>query len=292
MIAAALLAALLGSPQGDAWAQLWTELETLRSGKVSAAEAGVLRTHLGDALRKASDGPRTELLGAALEALSGRDVAPAAARLTALQPTPFTARELWFLADLLPAGAERARLVLAALEAQTPLADWQVLLAWNSAVDEARALRLAETALPIQLRLHERYRATWSAEDLALTYKALGEGKAADQLLGETIAREDAAGGRTADLWEKRGINSLGFGDEATARDHLGHALAQGSPDAGLLLSRLDLMAGKVERARRGFRALILGQPPPDWAWRGWGTALLPPSFVTAATMPNPSLHE
>lgn len=279
------LAFLCAPRQVDSWAQIWTELETLRSGKISAAEVGVLRGHLGDALRKGAEGPRAELLGASLEALSGRDVASVAARMAALEPSPFSAREQWFLADLMPPGPERARIVLAAMQAPAPLADWQVLLAWNIAVDEARALRLEETALPIQLRLHERYQARWSAEDLALTYKALGQAKAGGDVLERAIERERVEGGNPAGLWEKRGIHALGFGDETAARDYLGLALAQGSGDAGLLLSRLDLLARRTEDARRGFQALILGRPTPDWAWRGWGLALLPPPSAEPATL-------
>ena len=275
----------LVSLQADSWAQIWTELETLRGGKISAAEAGVLRDHLGEALHKGAEGPRADLLGAALEALAGRDATSAAKRMATLEPSPFSVRERWFLADLLPAGAERARVVLTALETPAPLADWQALLAWNTAVDEVRALRIEETALPIQLDLHERYDADWSAGDLALTYMALGQGDAAVGVLERAIERVRAGGGNLAALLERRGIQALGFGDETAARDYLGLALAMRSDDAGLLLSRLDLLAGRMEAARRGFQALVLGRPPPDWAWRGWGMALLPPAFAEPATV-------
>jgi tetratricopeptide (TPR) repeat protein len=279
------LANLCAPRQVDPWAQIWTELETLRSGKTSSTEADLLRRHLEDALRRAADGPRADLLDAGLKALSGRDVTAAAARLCARESGLFTTRELWLLADLSPNGPERARIVLTAMDAAGSLADWQVLLAWNVAVDEARALRLEETALPIQMRLHERYRAQWSAEDLALTYRFLGREKAAAQILEEAIRQERAAGRRPASLLEKRGIHALGFGDEAEARDYLGQALAEGAEDAGLLLARLDLLAGKTENARCGFQALLLKQPPADWAWRGWGAALLPEPFVPPTTM-------
>jgi hypothetical protein len=286
------LASACDARQDDSWAQIWSELEALRSGKISAAEASVLRGHLGDTLVQHADAPRAELLGLALAALTGSDASAAAARLATLAPSPFTARESWFLADLLLPGPERARLVLAALESQDPLADWQVLLAWNVAVDEARALRFETTALPIQLGLHERYRAAWSAEDLALTYRFLGRGQDAQTLLERAIDTERAAGQRAAGLLEKRGIQALGDGDGAAARDYLGQALALGSDDAGLVLARMDLFAGRNEEARRGFQAHILGQPPPDWAWRGWGTALLPPPCVPSCTIARPSANE
>lgn len=282
-LALALLTTLAPTPQSDAWAQLWTELETLRAGKVSPGEASVFRAHLGEALRLVPEGPRAELLRAALEALAGGDSQAVAGRLATLEPTPFTAREQWLLADLLPPGPQRARLVLTALQAPSALSYWQVLLAWNAAVDEARALRLAESALPIQLALHEHSRAPWSAEDLALTYRALDRCEAADEVLLEVIELEEAAGRRVPGLWEKRGINALGFGNEPTARDYLGRALAQGSNDAGLVLARMDLTAGRTRSARRGFQALILTEPPQDWAWRGWGTTLLPAPFTEPA---------
>ncbi len=285
----ALLAVLGTARQGDPWAQLWTELETLRAGSAPAAEAAVLREHLVAASREGPDDARVLLLRASLEALEGRDVRGLASHLAALDPSPFGPRERWFLADLMPPGRERADALLSALEAPTTLARWQVLLAWNVAVDEARALRHAETTLPIQRLLHERYLAEWSALDLTLTYKALGDHEAAERVLADTIAREETAGRRPSRLWESRGILALGFGDERKARDYLGKALALGSNDAGLLLSRLDLMQGRTDSARRGFRALILDDPPPDWAWRGWGTALLPPAFAgpVARHVPN-----
>lgn len=287
MIALALLGPLssFASAQDDAWAQIWTELETLRGGKISAAEAGVLRGCLGDALRMAADGPRAQLLGAALEDFAGHDASSVAARLASLAPCPFTPRELWFLADLMPAGLERARKVLAAMQAPPPMSDWQVLLAWNAAVDESRALRFEETALPIQLLLHERYLTVWSAEDLALTYRFIGQWRAGDQVLDEAITRERAAGRQPAELWERRGIHALGFGDQVSARDYLGLALAGGLNEAGLLLSRLDLIAERREEARRGLQASLLERPPQDWAWRGWGMALLPAAAVAPAIL-------
>jgi hypothetical protein len=291
-LALALLTALTAARQGDAWAQLWTELETLRFGKISPGEANVFRAHLEEALRQGTEGPRAELLHASLEAVAGNDSRAVAARLAALEPNPFTPRELWLLADLLTPGPERARLVLAALAAPTTLSYWQVLLAWNVSVDESRALRLAETALPIQLALHERNQAPWSAEDLALTYRVLDQRGAADQVLAETIALEEAAGRRVPGLWQKRGLNALGFGDEPAARDYLGRALAQGSNEAGLVLARLDLAAGRTSTARRGFQALIITEPPLDWAWRGWGTTLLPSPFAAPVQRPPTTPNE
>lgn len=276
MMLAAWLVALVLARQGDPWPQIWSELETLRGGTASPAEAGALREHLTAASRAGPEDPRGELLRAALESIAGHDVSAMAGRLASLRPSPYGAREQWFLADLLPLGPERTRAILAALESPAAPTRWQFFLAWNTAVDDARAMRYAESTLPIQLRLNERYQADWSALDLTLTYKALGEWSRAESVLEQAIQREESAGRRPFNLWDQRGILALGAGDEPRARDYLGKAMALGSNDAGLVLSRLDLMQGRPEAARRGFRALLFDQPPPDWAWRGWGMALLP----------------
>jgi hypothetical protein len=276
--------------QSDPWPQLWSELEVLLAGGASEAETGVLRSHLAQAAQETGDEPRAELLRTVLESLAGHETSVAAAKLAALQPSPFSAREHWLLAEVLAPAPARARAVLAALAGSADLARWQFFLAWNTAVDEARAMRYEESALPIQTELHRRYQADWSAMDLALTYKSLGQSEAADQLLAEAIVREGAAGRWTAHLWEQRGILALGCGDEQAARDYLGKALLLGSGDAGLVLSRLELMEGRPESARAGFRALLFEQPTPDWAWRGWGSALLPPPFA-APVVKNAPKH-
>lgn len=275
--------ALLAGPQGDVWAQLWTELDHLHRAELAPAEAEPLRAHLAEAARALAGDVRAELLRAQLERLAGRDPSGAVRQLLTLAPDPFTPREHWFLAECLPSGPQRAQVILAALRAPTELERWQLFLAYNTGVDEARALRF-EDALPLIQALHERYRAEWSALDLFLTLKNLGRRAEADAVLAEAIERETAAGRRPKALWEHRGILALGFGDERLARDYLGRAMALGSDDAALLLARLDLMAGNTAAARTGFRALILNTPPPDWAWRGWGTALLPSFHAAPAT--------
>lgn len=284
VLALALAAiASLGS-QSDAWAKVWADLEALRHGAPPELEAAAARARLEQALLAADEGPRADLLRAALEVQEGREAGALTLRLAALRPTPFAGLPCWLLAELLPPGAERARLVREALQAPDALRRWQVLLAWNAALDELRALRLEEGALPIQIALHERFQDAATAHDLALTLRALGNGQAADRVLAEALQREREAGRRDANLWEARGINALGFGDEALARDYLGRALAEGSLGAALLLSRLELAANRLEAARAGFRALILDAPPPDWAWRGWGATLLPAAYAPART--------
>jgi len=285
---AALALALPGAAQQDSWARVWTEVETLRSGRVSRADQELLRLELVKFLQECEESPRGELLRASLEALAGRDTSTVSTRLASLAPDFFAPREQWLLADLLPPCPERARLVLGALRTPAPLADWQVLLAWNTAADEIRELRLEESALPIQAALHERYQASWSALDLAATYRMVGWAKEADDVLAIAIARETSAE-RRGELWTMRGLTSMGFGDERHARDYLGMALAEGDEGAALVLAGLDLAAGRIPAAREGFQALILDSPPPERAWRGWGATLLPPASVAPSSASLPS---
>lgn len=277
------------SQDDEAWKALFGELGRLKAGELAAAEADMIRSHLGEAARSLAGDPRAELVRAELETIAGGDATAAALRLAAIAPDAFTPDARWFLADSLPAGPVRARIVLAALETPRPLNRWELLLAWNAAVDESRALRLRESTLPIQRQLHERYLADWSAMDLTLTLRLLGERRALEALFEETIAREAAAGRPVKELWTQRGIAAAGFGDDRRARDYLGRGLALGSDDAGLVLARMDLAAGNTLASRDGFRASILGEPPADWAWRGWGTTLLPIADRAAAVLRTPS---
>lgn len=278
---AALLVLVAATAQG-AWESVWSDLERLHTKGLDAHEAEVLRARLSEVAAEHARDPRGELLRGDLELLEGRPNPALGARLAALAPGTFTPQEHWFLADLLAPGPERARAVLAALDSPDVPTQHQLVLAWNVATDEARLLRF-ESALPIQQRLHDRCRADWSALDLTLTLRLLGEREAVEAVFEQQIAQDGGAGAPTADLWSQRGISAMGFGDERLARDYLGRALAMGSDDAGLVLSRLDWMAGRIDVARHGFRASILNTPPPDWAWRGWGLCLLPPAHAAPA---------
>jgi len=282
-----LLLLLLGwGALQDAWGRVWADLSALRGGKLGAAEAEVVEQRLAQAARGADSGARVELLRAELDARAGLDVTARARALAELEPLPFEGPELWFLVDLLPPGARRHGLLLAALGASAELASWQVLLAWNGAVDEARAQRF-EAALPIQQELQRRYRAEWSTTDLALTYRQLGLRSELESLFQEALANFPSG-----ELWSQYAIATLGAGDERRARDYLGRALALGSSDAALVLARLDLVQGRTVAARAGFRVPILDAPPPDWAWRGWGTTLLPRAFAPAVTLSTQTSHE
>ena len=53
------------------------------------------------------------------------------------------------------------------------------------------------------------------------------------------------------------------------------------------MLGRLDLDAGRLEAARKGFRASILSDRPAAWALRGWGLTLLPEPPTERAPLPG-----
>ena len=279
-----LLLALVGLQ--DPWSRVWSDLAALRTGKLSMPESEVVQERLAEAARSAAPGPRLELLRAELDARAGLEVAARARALAELQPFPFEGAELWFLVELLPGGPRRQELLLAALSATPELDNWQVLLAWNCAVDEARSQRF-ESALPVQRELQRRFGADWSVTDLGLTYRQLGLRAELEVLFQEALARAPSG-----ELWSQFAIATLGAGDERRARDYLGRALALGSTDAALVLARLDLVTGRLEAARAGFRVLILEAPPPDWAWRGWGTTLLPEAFAPPVTITTQTLNE
>ena len=277
-------AALLALPQQDSpWDRLWTEWEPILAGNSSASEIEAFRTRAGDAVKLGSDPVRQSLAEAMLERLAGTSGSSGSERLGALNRAQLSPRELWILSDLLPPGRDRVKALLKALEARNPLSRWQVLLAWNTAVDAARALNLEAVTLPIQIQLHALYDDAWSANELALTYKALDQPTLADELLARAITREEIAGRLAPDLWETRGIIALGCGNPTLARDHLGKAAAYGSAGATLLLARMDAAQGDMIAARRRYRGALADPIPADWAWRGWGIALLPdvPTLTT-----------
>jgi len=287
MIATLAAGLLLGLQfQGDSWGPLWDQLDRLRAGEAPAADGDALATRLESAARAQPEDPRGQLLDAALRHRAGADVAAAAERLASLEPDPFDAREHWYLIELLRPGPRRGQLVRSALEESPELARPQLLLAWKVALDEARSLRFEQGALPIQRELYRRNPADWSAIDLALSLRLTGDFAGADRVLAEALEREAQAGRPGSELWFQRGRTALGSGDEARARDYLGKALALGSREANLALSRLDLIEGHLEAARRGFRTSILDSPPADWAWRGWGASLLPSPFAPPARRP------
>jgi hypothetical protein len=277
-----LLWSLLGGQQ-DETQQFWMPFLERAQGLLLSqqplppSERDVLREELRTALAaRPEETPWSGLASAHLALLSGMDVEAVAERLGKLDPWPYPPGASWHAAICLPPGPRRVRAVTAGLQKAVDLERWELQLAWNTAVEEARSLRLREGALAIQRDLHRRSQAEWSALDLALTLRQLNEEKACDEVLAEAIDQARGAGRPTAELWAQRGIHTLGFGDDSRARDYLGRALAMGSRDASLMLARLDLVSGRRGAARAGFRASILGTSPGAWAQRGWGLSLLP----------------
>lgn len=273
-----LLVALAGTSaaaqEAGGWDAAWSDLARLKRLERGSSEAGALAARLFEVVREHRGEPRGELLEAQLALWRGTDPRTAAT-LEMLPSRTFSGEESWLLVEVLPPGEKRVAALLRALATTESLSREELLLAWNTAVDEALALRLSGTR-SIQESLDARYRATWSAIDLALTYQRLGEGGRADAVLAEAIAREESLGRPTAELWSRRGIAAFGNGDDLDARHYLGRSLAQGFGDASVVLGLMDLLDGRLDAARMGFRASILSDPPAPWGLRGWGMTLLP----------------
>jgi len=270
-----------------------------RSQELSLSQEPIspeIREELVVALRAAlagreGDNPWIRLGSGYLALLLGENVEVVASRLGNLEPWPYPPEASWHAAVCLPPGPLRVRAVEAGLEKPGALERWEQLLAWDTAVEEARLLRFREGALGIQRELHRRYAAVWSAMDLALSLRQLNEREECDALVLQAIERAHEEGQPTVGLWSQRGINALGFGDEARGRDYLGRALAMGSNDASIVLGRLDLVSGRIEAARAAFRASILSDPEGPWAQRGWGLSLLPrPKTAPSGLAANPRL--
>jgi len=273
------------------WGRVWMELARLRalpagSRDVQAGRALEQRARVAIAGVDERASARGHLVVAQLArlGLSGIEAGPSVTELAHRSLVGFDGAEAWLLAEVLPSGAARVRAVLHALQRTDPLSDEQSQLAWSIALSEADELRLAQGALPLQRLLHERYHSIGSAINLALTVSRLGDRAALDQLLADATRRAESVGRPSEELWSCWGTALAGFGDETRARDYLGRALARGSGDAALVLARMDLVAGRLDAARSGFRPSILSSPPSPWGLRGWGTSLLPMPHTPPAT--------
>jgi len=285
--AALALHGAVRAQEAEPRAQTLDRLAQLESLERGAAGAEDLAAELETIAREGGATPFARLLGARLARWAERPLPTTIERLAGEPLHAFSPREAWLLAEIVPPGATCVRVVMYALRGTMQLSRAQLEFAWNTAVAEARALRLAEGALPIQELLHERYGAAWSAVDLALTQSRLGDREGLDRVLGSAIERERAAGRATAELWSRWGIATLGFGDEARARDYLGRALAEGSTDAALVLGKAEFESGHAAAARASWRPSILSDTPSPWALRGWGLTLLPKAHTLPAT-PSP----
>lgn len=286
----------------DNWAQAWALLSRLRNLELDQAERVDLRAKLETVLSSLQgSGTRLRILSQLLSLWDGET--PPALSLgdlglaTDLDESDLHGQEHWFLAEVLVAGERRATEVQAGLlEAPLSLdsltANRRLNLAWTVGVAEARAGRHRSGALPIQTQLYRDFPGAWSAMDLALTLSLLGEGSQADAVLESEISREASAGGQPEgvagwvdpELWNQRGLVALGLCHERRARDYFGRALRLGSQNATIVLARLDLIQGKLEGARRGFRSLSWGDDPGAWTQRGYGLSMLPPRPTSSTT--------
>lgn len=259
------------------WDGAWKRVEAALALPVGAPERRAEIESLRALESGAPECPERTLLEVALSLLEDRPAgldAPGPG-----DPWPWDPEASWLVARLLPAGPDRGRALARALEplAGEPegahaLAGARLQLAWEGWLEAAQSLRFDE-ALGIGRPVHRDSRASWSALSLALSLTRAGEYDEADAVLEAQIEREASPAG----LWSQRGISALGAGRERAGRGYLARALIRGSDDAGTVLARLDLAAGRSERARAGFRAALGARPVLPWARRGWGVTLLPP---------------
>jgi hypothetical protein len=274
LILTLLIGQLPGAQEVD-WPEAWVRLAGARAAAVDSPERAAALVGLDELARAEAATARGALLHTHLDRLRGGDAVLQVPGAT-MGTWPFEGAENWLAAEVLGGGPMRARAAREALEAGGgAISPERVRMAWEIGVAEARALRL-DAARGLQAALHQRFLATWSAMDLALTETKLGAYERADAVLAEQIVREVQAGQATGELWARRGTLTLGSGDELRARDYLGFGRAQGSLDAGVILAKLDLDRGRLPEALAGFRALLLDDDPSPWARRGWGLALLP----------------
>lgn len=172
-----------------------------------------------------------------------------------------------------------AELLAALAQAQGEQLDPLVRAAHRRLVEHAEGGDPA-AALPLAEALYARAPAPWSADSLSLTLSRLGAHERAVAVAGAQLTALPPGPERLA-LLQRRALAALGAGQVGPARADLGAALAQGSPDAALLLGLLELRAGEDLRARRLFRSVLWSVPPEDprqaWARRGWGLTMLPP---------------
>lgn len=147
-------------------------------------------------------------------------------------------------------------------------AGFEEFLTAAEAYEGERAVLLAEA-------LHERARAPWSAMSLALISTRTGDStRAASVLEGALDAELDPVTER--DLLERLGLALMAGGSREPGLAALGSAFCRGSNNAAVVLGRLALREGRPRQARAIFRTLLVNDPPPSWALRGWGLSLLP----------------
>lgn len=177
----------------------------------------------------------------------------------------------------LPHGEARAAYLVEALEraAESTLGPL-IQEGFDELLLEVKAFRGA-SAKALAEALHRRAGAVWSAMSLALISTQTGDSDRATEVLRSAI--EGASDPREEyDLLERLGLALQGSGQERRALAPLGSAFARGSVNAGVVLGRIALREGRLRQARAIFRTLLDEDPPPSWALRGWGLAMLPGS--------------
>ena len=175
----------------------------------------------------------------------------------------------------LPQGVERSQAVIAIVEAAP---DAQLGEALQLGFDDflAAAGRYdGEVALPLAEALHARADAPWSAMSLSLIHTRCGDPSRGVEVLRKAIVNvQEPATER--DLVAALGLALVVSGQREPGLAAFGSAFCRGSDNAGVVLGRLALREGRLERARSIFRTLLRSTPPPAWALRGWGLSLLP----------------
>lgn len=182
----------------------------------------------------------------------------------------------WERAQGLAPGADRAQALVRALgELEEPSQLARAYeLGFEEFMNQVRAYHMEE-ALPLAEALHASATAGWSASCLALASTRTGAFGRAREVLQTQLART-APGELRASLQERLGLASLGAGRERQARRELGSAFAWGSSNAGVVLGKLALEAGRLPEARAVFRGVLEGEPSQSWARRGWALSMLP----------------
>lgn len=148
--------------------------------------------------------------------------------------------------------------------------------AFTRFVERVEAFDL-ERAEALVRALHERDRGAWSAESLSMLLGRADRFDEARRVLDDQLLRTPAGESRNA-LLKTRALSTLGAGHTEQARRELGAALLHGSSDAAVVLSRLALSAGELERARVLSRPQLALDPAPAWALRSFGLSMLPPA--------------
>lgn len=229
--------------RGDSWRRQMNDLTDL----------AVERRIVGLSRADEQDLFRTRLLQWHLDRIEGRRARPVDPPRA---PMAWLAGEPWLAARALPAGATRSAAMLLALDetgaidrpARVALADQQVReeLAVADAAGAASLAERVDELEPNPARLALR---AWS---MAQAGRSDDPGAAWRARVAAAVEGPDPASARVA-----LARLALASGNELSAREHLGAALALSSPEAASLTARLLVARGEPRRARVLARAWI-----------------------------------